>query len=94
MYFINETKKQIIDSKKLHFDFEDSQQLLAYICICQGDTIRTEFQESEFIEDWLYAGKHNEYKYIALHKFNISPTDDLYYNEDVERLTDVVNKKD
>ena len=66
MYFINETKKQIISTKKLFFDFEDSKQLLAYINICQGDTLRTCFEDCQFIEDYLYDNKHTEYKKINL----------------------------
>jgi hypothetical protein len=86
MYFINETKKQVVDTKKLYGDFEDKQQLLCYLNFCQGDTIRTEFENSQWIEDWLYENKYPDFKQIRLYEFLIYPDDNLHESTEVERL--------
>jgi len=91
MYFINETKKQVVDTKKLYGDFEDKQQLLCYINLCQGDTIRTEFENSSWIENWMYENMCPEYKQIKLYEFEIYPDDDLFDNKEFDRLRQVVN---
>ena len=91
MYFINETKKQVVDTKKLYGDFEDKQQLLCYLNLCQGDTIKTEFEHSKWIEDFLYNDLYPEYKQIKLYEFAIYPDEDLYKNKDFDRLIEVVN---
>jgi len=90
MYFINETKKQVVDSKKLYGDFEDKQQLLCYLNLCQGDSFRTEFEDNEWINQFLYGDEHQEYKHVKLYEFKIKPNDDLYNNLEFERLQDVV----
>lgn len=90
MYFINETKKQVVDTKKLYGDFEDKQQLLCYLNICQGDIIRTEFENSRWVEDF-NDGKYPDFKQIRLYEFAIYPDDDLYNNADFERLQSIVN---
>ena len=91
MYFINETKKQVLSTKKLYGDFEDKQQLLCYINLCQGDLIRTEFEDSKWIEDFLYNEMHLDYKKINLFEFRINVNDDLYESKEFDRLYDVVN---
>lgn len=91
MYFINETKKQVVDTKKLYGDFEDKQQLLCYLNLCQGDVFRTEFENSQWIEEWLYDGLYPDFKQINLYEFSICPTDDLYKSKEFDRLRDVVN---
>ena len=85
MYFINDTKKQIVSTKKLYGDFEDKQQLLCYLNMCQGDNFRTEFEDSECIYD-------AEYKHIKLHEFNIGLEDDLYKSIEFERLFKLVTE--
>ena len=85
-YFINETKKQVLESKMLYADFEDNQQLLCYLSFCQGDTIRLVNENSAFVDEFCNLGMHKEYKYIRLRDYKIYPNSDLYENEDVERL--------
>jgi len=91
IYFINETKKQVLSTKKLYGDFEDKQQLLCYINLCQGDLIRIEFESCKWIDDFLYNKMHIEYKKIILCEFKISVTDDLYESKEYDRLYEVVN---
>ena len=91
IYFINETKKQVLSTKKLYGDFEDKQQLLCYLNLCQGDVIRIEFESSTWIEDFLNKKMHIDYKQINLYEFDISVTDDLYKSLEYDRLYEVVN---
>jgi hypothetical protein len=91
MYFINETKKQVVNTKKLYGDFEDKQQLLCYLNLCQGDIIRTEFEHSQWVKDFLYENKYQEYKQICLYEFKIYPHDDLCESKEFERLYNVIN---
>lgn len=91
MYFVNETKKQVVDTKKLYGDFEDGQQLLCYLNLCQGDTFRTEFENSSWIESFIYDNKPSDYKHIKLYEFDIKSGDDLYKSKEYERLRYVVN---
>jgi len=90
IYFINDTKKQIVDTKKLYGDFEDKQQLLCYLNLCQGDIFRIEPENSSWVEGW-EEGKHNEYKQILLYTFQIHVGDDLYKSSEFDRLMDTVN---
>lgn len=85
-YFINDTEKQIVDSKVLFGDFEDGQQLLSYLSFCGTCNMRIEFEDSKFIEDWKFNNKHKEYKHIKLHQFDIKSGDDMYKNDHVEKL--------
>ena len=91
MYFVNETKKQVVDTKKLYGDFEDKQQLICYLNLCQGDSFRTEFENSEWIESFLYDDIPSDYKYIKLYEFNIGLEEDLYQSKEYDRLCEVVN---
>ena len=91
MYFINETKKQVVDSKKLYGDFEDKQQLLCYLNLCQGDKFRTEFEDSQWINSFVYEDKYQDYKHIKLYEFKISVGDNLYSSKEYDRLHDAVN---
>lgn len=93
MFFINETKKQVVCTKKLYGDFEHKQQLLCYLNLCQGDIFRTEFENSKWIEDLLYNNLYPEYKQIKLYEFAIYPDDNIYENEEFDRLMQVVNGK-
>ena len=90
MYFINETKKQVVDTKKLYGDFEDKQQLLCYLNLCQGDNFRTEFEDSQWIDSFIYGDKHQEYKHIKLYEFKINVEDNLYDSQEYYRLYDTV----
>lgn len=90
MYFINETKKQVVSSKKLYADFEQKQQLLCYLNFCQGDVFRTEFESSQWIEDYLYNSLYDNYKYIKLYEYKINIDDCLYDNPEVERLLETI----
>ena len=91
MYFINETKKQVVDTKKLYGDFEDKQQLICYLNLCQGDRFRTEFENSKWIESFLYDNTPSDYNHIRLYEFDISPEEDLYQSKEYDRLYEVVN---
>ena len=62
IYFINETKKQVVSTKKLYGNFEDNQQLLCYLSLCAGDTFRTELEGGQWIEKFLYEEKHKDFK--------------------------------
>lgn len=91
MYFVNETKKQVVDTKKLYGDFEDNQQLLCYLNMCQGDSFRTEFENSEWIESFIYDNIPNDYKHIRLYEFDIKTGEDLHQSKEYHRLYEVVN---
>ena len=91
MYFVNETKKQVVDTKKLYGSFENGQQLLCYLNLCQGDTFRTEFDNSSWVESFLYDNKPSDYKHIKLYEFDISSGDNLYQSREFDRLYDAVN---
>jgi hypothetical protein len=91
MYFINETRKQVVSTKKLYGDFEDKQQLLCYLNCCQGDSFITEFDDSKWINDWMCNNLHTDYKGINLYEFKINTEDDLYKSKEYDRLCDAVN---
>jgi len=91
MYFINETKKQVVDTKKLYGDFEDKQQLISYLNLCQGDRFRTEFENSSWIESFIYENIPSDYQHIKLYEFDININDDLYKSKEYDRLYDAVN---
>ncbi len=91
MYFINETKKQLLRTKKLYGSFEDYNQLICYLNICQGDTITSDFEDSEFINDIIY-GDDEEYTIINLYEFNIDLDSELYNCSEFDRLYELVNK--
>lgn len=90
MYFINETKKQVVDTKKMYGDFEDKQQLLCYLNLCQGDKFRTDFENSEWVNLFFYENEHKDYKHIKLYDFQINLGDNLYKSKEYDRLYDVV----
>ena len=81
----------IVDTKKLYGDFEDNQQLLCYLNLCQGDKFRTEFENSEWIQSFLYDNIPSNYIHIRLYEFNISTEEDLYQSKEYDRLYEVVN---
>lgn len=92
LFFINETKKQIVGSKKLYAGFELQDQLLCYLSFCHGDTIRIVGEENELIEKEVYGHGEKNYKYIELCHLEIS--EDRYECPDVEKLREeVFNKK-
>ena len=95
MYFINETKKQVVSSKKLYGRFEDDSQLLAYLNLCQGDTIKLEFEHSVFVEDFINGVGYQNYRKINLYEYNITQDSDgdLYDCSDFDRLMREVQKK-
>ena len=66
IYFVNKTKKQIVSSKRIFAGFELSELLLAYLSCCVNDSIKIVSETDGFIEDFLYDGKHLDYKYINL----------------------------
>jgi hypothetical protein len=73
-FFINETKKQVVSCKKLYGDFEDSPQLLSYLSLCVGDTIRISNNEDEelggyeFIKLCSYRIKEDRYDCIEFER--------------------------
>lgn len=91
IYFINDTKKQVVDTKLLFGDFEDKQQLLCYLSLCNGDSFRIEDECSQWVEDFIYNGKYAEYKHIKLYEYAIYIGDDLYDSSEFERLRNVVD---
>jgi hypothetical protein len=86
IYFINETKKQVVSTKKLYGNFEDNQQLLCYLSLCAGDTFRTELEGGQWIEKFLYEEKHKDFKHIKLYEFKIRLEEDLYDSKEFDRL--------
>lgn len=60
----------MVDSKKLTGDFEDGQQLLAYLSICNGDTIEIMGEGCAFVENILFES--SEYRYIRLNEYKIT----------------------
>ena len=90
MYFINDTKKQVVSSKLLYADFEDNQQLLCYLSVCQGDTIRLLIEGSEWVEEFLCDRKHIEYKQIRLYEFSIYSDSSMYDNKEIDRLRAII----
>ena len=89
IYFINDTKKQVVSTKKIYGDFEDKRSLLCYLTICQGDSFRTEFEDSEWVIAF-NSGYLTNYRNIKLHEFKILPEDDLYDSIEFHRLIEVV----
>lgn len=74
-YFINETKKQVVSSKKLWGDFEDKYQLLCYLSACVDDTIKIIGESNIFIEE-MENGTHNDFNIINLYEYKIDPNND------------------
>lgn len=75
IYFVNHTKKQIVSSKRLSGGFEDGDQLLAYLSLCNGDSIDVMGEGSGFIEKNVedLQGK-SEYTYLKLWEYKITGT--------------------
>ena len=90
LYFVNETKKQIVSSKKLYCDFEQINQLSCYLSQCEGDIIRILGQDSTFIEDFI-CEKHQDYKYISLFEYNIK--EERYKCSETERLLKAISNQ-
>lgn len=87
LYFINETKKQIVGSKKTHMSFEDKDALLAYLSFCNGDTIKIVGEDHSIVDQEVYGlGENKEYTYIPLHEFKINPDIDAPDNERLYRI--------
>lgn len=56
LYFINETKRQLVSAKKTDAaGLEDGTALVRYLSTCKGDTIRIVGEEDPFIERELLA---------------------------------------
>lgn len=92
LFFINDTKKQVVDTKQLFGDFEDKQQLLCYLNMCAGDNIRIRYENDTWVENWLIDNKHDDYNQIKLSSFEISVNDDLYESSEYDRLHEAVTK--
>lgn len=78
-YFINETKKQILQSKVLLAKYEDGQALLAYLALCVDDTIRIVGEDY----GWEFRESNKDYKYINLNKY-IFYTDNTWEDDSLE----------
>ena len=78
IYFVNETKKQVVWVKKLFGSLEISDNIAGYLSFCQGDTIKLEYDGGEPTEG---------YDHINLYDF------DFYGNRDdeIERLYERVS---
>ena len=74
LFFVNRTKKQIVDTKQLFGSLEDESALCSYLSYCSGDIIEIMDENCQFIEDSLIS---NEYKSINLSRF------DFYNNRQV-----------
>ena len=91
-YFINETKKQIVHSKKLYAGFEAERALVVYLSFCKGDTIRIVGEENALVEKEVFGYGEKHYQYINLYEFKI-PEDDRIDSPDVDRLREVITKE-
>lgn len=86
VFFVNDTKKQVVSFKKLYGDFEQKQGLLAYLSLCQGDTLRLEYEDSQWVLDFLYEDKHTEYRRLDIYKYNLGVNDDMISSKAFEAL--------
>lgn len=94
IYFINETKKQIVGSKYLQVGFEDEPFLMAYLACCDGDTIRIVNETNELIESEVFGHGKKEYTTIDSWNFSIPADIDKRNNEPyVSVLRDLVYSK-
>jgi hypothetical protein len=75
IYFINETKKQVVWVKKLFGSLEISDNIAGYLSFCQGDTIKLGYDEPT-----------DGYDVINLYNFDLYGNRDA----EIERLYDRV----
>jgi len=83
LFFVNRTKKQIVDTKQLTGQLENESALCSYLSFCSGDSIDVMDENCQFIEDSLLS---DEYKSINLSQF------DFYYNRSsaIEKMREIV----
>jgi hypothetical protein len=86
IYFVNETKKQIVETKLLYGGLEDSDALACYLSFSEGDTIKVMTEYCDFIEKSIM---NEEFKYIYLYEFD-------FYNKrkmEIERMHKLISNK-
>lgn len=70
LYFVNHTKKQIVDSKRTGRGLEIADVIGVYLSYCKGDTIEVIGEEAAFLEKHVYdPDSPKEYKVINLYDF-------------------------
>ena len=79
LFFINDTKKEVVSSKVISSGFEDGQQLMAYLKCCKGDSIRIKGEDDPVVWDFLYEenGKYSDYTEINIDDFTVEKDVDL-----------------
>lgn len=80
VYFVNETKKQIVDSKMLTHTFEDEEQLLYWLRLSIGDRIKIHYETTKFIEELIYEGLHSEYDHVKLYEYKFPNDIEKFFN--------------